>query len=171
MRYVSIIVMIVLFSCAKKIDGDLSPTSITDVVFTDSFSPVSYENPLSRRVIMPEDIDIGLIISPETSDPDLRAVYSFIDNFFKQLVSEKRIVSFFSDASFNSYRLRYGNSTFKGKYVLRVSRPELSTTEPFSVSYKIIREKSVNIGKFELTPINQSYIITDFEYKGFDELF
>lgn len=165
-----IFLILIHSGCSRKIEGSDSPVFFGDVIFTDSFSPSAYEFPLSRKVIIAEDTDIGIIIPEDTADPRTRGIYSLVNNFFEQLYAGKNLSLFFSNAVFNSYRLRYNNLKPSGTYKLRVSRPD-DTASSFRIKYKLMMKDKNIIGEFELTAKDDSYIITDFEYRPFDEIF
>ena len=63
-----LMILFCVFSCERKVKGDADATDFDDLVYTDSFSPASFEAPLSRKIIRMQDVDIGFLIDSDTGN-------------------------------------------------------------------------------------------------------
>lgn len=167
----SFFILLTFLHCTKKIEGEENAVDLADLVFTDSFSPVSYEYPLSRKIVKMVDTDIGGIIDPETTNPLWRSIYNTVNDFFLSLSKGEKSALHFTESSFNSFRLRYGTPSISSRYSLRVSSPEDDSAEKFWIQFKIIVHGKKQIGRLELIKQESSFFINDFEYQGLDALF
>lgn len=166
-----IAVIFVLSGCDKKNIGAEKPEDFGDVIYTDSFSPISYEYPLSRKIIPIEDTDIGITINPDTTNPLYRAVYKTVSDLFKELSSGNDISLYFTESAFNSFRLRYRSDKIGSRYTLLVGEPQENGVGVLSIKFKMVTDKKKIKGIIELTKKDENYVVSDFENTGFDELF
>lgn len=166
-----LMILFCVFSCERKVKGDVDATDYDDLVYTDSFSPASFEAPLSRKIIRMQDVDIGFLIDSDTGNPIRRSLYMTVENFFKALAGKGDLESSFVLSTYNSFYLRYGNPKLSKRYQLRVGIPENENTKMLWISYKLIIQGKSYIGKLQLSKNEESYIISDFEYQGLDDLF
>lgn len=173
MKFICIIFMVLLcsFSCERKIKGDADATDYDDLVYTDSFSPASFEAPLSRKVIRMQDIDIGFLIDPDAGNPVRRSLYLCVETFCKAIAGNGDLEACFLASAYNSFRLRYGSPQLAKRYRLRVGVPDNENGGVLWVSYKLIVQGKSYVGKLQLSKKDENYIISDFEYQGLDDLF
>lgn len=160
-----------IFSCERKIKGDADATDFDDLVYTDSFSPASFEAPLSRKVIRMQDVDIGFLIDPGSGSPVRRSLYLIVDRLFKSISSAEDIEDCFLPSAYNSFYLRYGKPQLPKRYSLRVGIPDNESSDVLWISYKLIVKGISYVGKLQLSKNNGNHIISDFEYSGLDDLF
>ena len=99
------------------------------------------------------------------------SLYTTVENFFKALAGKGDLESSFVLSTYNSFYLRYGNPKLSKRYQLRVGIPENENTKMLWISYKLIVQGKIYIGKLQLSKNEESYIISDFEYQGLDDLF
>ena len=69
----------IIFSCKKERSEEVDVFG--EIIYTDSFSPKAWENPIKREKIEAIDKDIGKIIDKDTIDPGLRKIVNLIENF------------------------------------------------------------------------------------------
>ena len=166
-----LIILFCTFACERKVKGDADATDFDDLVYTDSFSPASFEAPLSRKIIRMQDVDIGFLIDSDTGNPIRRSLYTTVENFFKALAGKGDLESSFVLSTYNSFYLRYGSPKLEKRYSLRVAVPDNENAERMWISYKLIIQGKSYIGKLQLSKNEKNYIISDFEYQGLDDLF
>ena len=188
-----------LFSCKKRDENEYKDV-YGEIIYTDSFSPIQWENPLSRNNIQEVDMDIGKFIKQDVMDPKLRRILKLVENYvyyIKQKDSDK-IKSILTPSAFNSFSLRIPDINFDKKYKVRVAYPEslypAKTEEPKEesenesevksseesyqtdknhiwVDFKISFKTSSIISKLEIETSNpNNYIISDFENQFFEDL-
>ena len=165
------IILLSVFSCERKVKGDADATDYDDLVYTDSFSPASFEAPLSRKVIRMQDVDIGFLIDSESGNPIRRSLYLCVENFCKAIAGNGDLEDCFLPSTYNSFYLRYGKPQLEKRYRLRVGVPDNESAGMLWISYKLIVKGNSYVGKLQLSKKEESYIISDFEYQGLDDLF
>lgn len=159
------------FSCERRIKGDADATDFDDLVYTDSFSPASFEAPLSRKVVRMQDVDIGFLIDSDSGNPVRRSLYLIVDKLFKSISSGDDVEDCFLPSAYNSFYLRYGNPQLPKRYSLRVGIPDNESSGVLWISYKLLVAGKSYVGKLQLSKKDENYIISDFEYSGLDDLF
>ena len=164
-----ILIILTLSSCTKSLKGEEEPLFAQDVIFSDSFSPASYESPASRKIINVGDTDLGAFISSDSNEPMQNNLFSSRQAFVT-IKNKKPIEELFSDACYNSFILRYPKYYFSETYQLRIAVPQISFDAPFAVNYKLILPKRKILGTLELSKHEESYLISDYTSEGFDFL-
>ena len=165
-----ILIILTLSSCTKSLKGEEEPLFAQDVIFSDSFSPASYESPASRKIINVGDTDLGAFISSDSNEPMQKTIFLAVDKLFVTIKNKKPIEELFSDACYNSFILRYPKYYFSETYQLRIAVPQISFDAPFAVNYKLILPKRKILGTLELSKHEESYLISDYTSEGFDFL-
>lgn len=189
-----LLVFIFFFSCTKKKAlNDILYSDLTgDIIYTDSFIPHEWEEPLKRKRITPVDKDIDFFISKDVTDPNLREMLSVIENFFK-LFKEGNISdmqTLLNSSAFNSFRLRSQDIIIRENYILRVAYPSFllpvkkssdqtsdavqssrkDSLEKLWIDFKLIFESASIKSSLELQRLENKYIITDFDNQFFSDL-
>jgi|GEM_PF-1346827 len=193
-----IFAILILISCFKK-DEDEYKDVYGEIIYTDSFSPIQWENPLSRNKIEEVDVDIGKFIKQDVMDPKLRKILKITENFISYIKSKdmEKVESILTPSAYNSFTLRFPEINFNKSYTIRVAYPEAlyKTTEIETeenpedenpenlqentnseeniiwIDFKIIFQTSSIISKLEIDTSNSDeYKISDFENQFFDDL-
>ncbi len=172
--YFIILILFMIFSCKKTREEETDVFG--DVVYTDSFSPKEWENPISRVKIEALDKDIGKIIEKDAIDPRLRNIVNIIENFilYSGRKDFNKIKEILTSSAYNSYILRYPDVIINKKYFIRIAYPEQIDNSQYWLQYKIIFPVKTIISKIEIENNGRILKISDFDeklFKDFEELF
>lgn len=156
------------FSKGEKEFADIDDS----FVYSDSFSPIDWENPLTRKNIDSGDKDIGIFISEDIIDPKIRILRSTIIDFFNILKSDDRsdLDNLLTKSALNSFNLRYADIKITEDFQIRVGMPEDYSQNSLWIDYKMILPNNSLIGKIFLEYNGDECKIGDFENKFFAEL-
>lgn len=164
------IFILIIFSCKKEINDEVNVFG--EAVYTDSFSPKAWENPIAREKIEAVDKDIGKIIEKDTIDPGLRNIVNLIENFV--LYSSKRdfdkIKDILTSSAYNSFILRFPDVKINKEYYIRVAYPEHIERESYWIQFKILFSTESVVSKIEIEKHGKSIIISDFENNFFSDI-
>jgi len=143
-----------------------------DVIFTDSFSPPDWENPVMRKRIITGDRDIGEFIQPDVIEPKLRKLDARIKLFLNNVRDGKveKQKDLLSRSAYNSFKLRYSELIIEDPFTVRVAIPENLKVNKFWVPVKILFPTRSISSKIEVEYTKQIPVITDFENKLLDEI-
>ena len=143
-----------------------------EIIYTDSFSPKAWENPIKREKIEAIDKDIGKIIEKDTIDPRLRKIVNLVENFILYSFEKKfnKIENILTPSAYNSFILRFPDVKINKKYFIRVAYPEQIEKERFWIQFKILFTVESIVSKIEIEKSGGSYKITDFENKFFNDI-
>lgn len=191
-----LILISIFLSCKKKEETEYKDTS-GEIVYTDSFSPEEWENPINRQKVEAIDKDIGKFINEDIMDPNLRRILLVIQAFFKNVNENNinEIKKILTPSAYNSYTLRFPQVKFLKEYKLRIAYPEnfqnqvqsanasvssISTQQKSSAStllidhqwvkFKILFPTKSVISKFEIEFNNDDTLISDFDNQFFIDI-
>lgn len=172
--YVIVLIILIIFSC-KKTEEEGSDV-FGEIVYTDSFSPKEWENPVARAKIEALDKDIGKIIEKDSIDPRLRNIVSIIENFilYSSRRDFNRVKDILTSSAYNSYVLRYPDVTINKKYSIRIAYPDQIDASQFWLQYKIIFPTYTIISRIEIENNGRNLKISDIDekfFKNIEELF
>jgi hypothetical protein len=163
--------ILALFSCKKTPEPE-ETNVFGEIIYTDSFSPTDWENPVGRLRIESQDKDIGKIIKQDTLDQKYLKVYEVINNFVNNIQTKKydEIQKHLTPAAYNSFNLRLPVIPQDKKFNLRVAYPENVDADKYWVDFKIMFQNRSVIAKIEIEKSGKGYMISDFESKFFTDL-
>lgn len=126
--FYTFLILILLFSSCKKNDEKEYKEVYGETIYTDSFSPPEWENPISRLRIDAIDKDIGQFIKIDVMEPKLRKILVLIETFIKELknlnnVDFSNIDPLLTPSALNSFSLRYIGIHISDDYQLRIAYP------------------------------------------------
>ncbi|HNZ26976.1 MAG TPA: hypothetical protein PLG34_10720 [Spirochaetota bacterium] len=170
-KFILITCAFLALTCFNK--GEKELADIDDAfVYSDSFSPIDWENPLTRKNIDSGDKDIGVFISEDIIDPKIRILRSTVINFFNILKSDDRsdMENILTKSALNSFNLRYADIKIAEEFQIRVGMPEDYSQDSLWIDYKMMLPNRSIIGKIFLEYDGDECKIGDFENKFFAEL-
>ena len=161
---------ILFLSCVDEA-GELAEFD-EDIIFTDSFSPADWEQPISRKSLKSGDKDIGLFLREDVMDPLRRQILTLSDSFFENLSQNKidSLEELFTPSAYNSFKLRVPEMAFENDYIIRVTPPEDTGDGFYRIKCKLLFPGRSFIADFELTRVEENFRISDFDNDFFDEL-
>ena len=169
--FIILIISTILFSC-KKIESQENKNEFGEAIYTDSFAPKEWENPLGRIKVEATDKDIGKFINYDTIEPRLRKTLDIINDFVMYMKNNdtEKISKILTPSAYNSFILRYNKVDINKEYEIRISYPENIENESMWLDIKLIFPHGSIVSKIELEYLNANYKIGDFENKFFDDL-
>lgn len=170
-KFIIITFSILALSCFNKGEKDFADID-ESFIYSDSFSPIDWENPLTRKNIDSGDKDIGIFISEDIIDPKIRILRSTIIDFFNILKSDNRtdLENLLTKSALNSFNLRYADIKIAEDFQIRVGLPEDYSQNALWIDYKMILPNKSLIGKIFLEYNGSECKVGDFENKFFAEL-
>jgi len=172
LKLITLIIMVFLiFGCAKKKNTEESE-SAKDVIFTDSFSPLDWENPINRKQLLSGDKDIGNFIKEDVTDPKLRNTLLIVKNFVNNLknTNKTEFNKIMSLSLYNSFILRYSDISFNENYELRVEHPQDLTQNNIWIKFKVKTKDKTYLGRLYLEYESSNCKISDYDDMFFTEL-
>lgn len=166
-----LLISIFFMSCKKEDEAEYTDV-FGDIIYTDSFSPKEWENPVARKKINAVDKDIGKFINKDVTEPKLRTILKLIESFIENIRTKNHnlIQKSLTPSAFNSFALRIPDITFEKNYDLRVAYPENIDQKRFWIEFKILFLTKSIITKIQFEHRDNQYFISDFENKFFDDL-
>lgn len=182
---ISVLLIILLGTSCKKKDEHEYKDVYGDIIFTDSFSPMEWENPGIRRKVEAVDKDIGQFIKQDIMDPKLRKIMKLMEKFISY-IHEKNVTgiqNILTPSAFNSYTLRAPEVTFIDEYEVRVAYPDSFLADDpnkpqsidamgsnFWIKFKVLSANKSLYSTVELQQENDEFKISDFENKFFSDI-
>lgn len=170
-KFILITFAFLAINCFNK--GEKEFADIDDAfIYSDSFSPIDWENPLTRKNIDSGDKDIGIFISEDIIDPKIRILRSTVIDFFNILKSDNRsnLENILTKSALNSFNLRYADIKIDEDFQIRVGMPEDYSQNALWIDYKMMLSNKSLIGRIFLEYNDSECKIGDFENKFFAEL-
>ena len=163
-------VILIIFSCKKNASEEVD--NFGEIVYTDSFSPGAWENPINREKIEAIDKDIGKIIQNDTIDPGLRNIINLIENFILYSTQKNfdKIKDILTSSAYNSFILRFPDININKKYYIRIAYPEQIEKERYWIQFKILFPAESIASRLEIEKSGSSLHISDFENNLFTDL-
>jgi len=170
--FVILLTLVIFFSCKKSQEVPEEKNIFGETIYTDSFSPSSWENPVARTKIEAEDKDIGKIIKENNLDQRYQKIFELVNNFltFIQSKNNDEMQKIMTPSAYNTYILHYPEIPSDKKYQLRVAYPENVNADKYWIDFKILFQNSNIISKIEVEKNNRSFRISDIESKFFTDL-
>lgn len=171
-NYLLIVILMIFSLGCEKEDEKLYSEIGDDIIFTDSFSPADWENPVARKPVVSGDKDIGVFIDEDVIDPKLRNILSTINSFISIIRTENDsgLDKILTPAAFNSFELRNKELVFRDKYQLRIENPTNLYTDVFWIKFKLLFSQKSFVGSVELEFKDEQCLISDFENAVFKEV-
>lgn len=184
----TIFILFSIISCIKKSETSQIYSDLSDdIVYTDSFIPNAWEEPLKRRRINPIDKDIGNFIYKDTTEPFLREIYYTINTFFISFKNKNfgELENILTTSALNSFKIRASEVELNENYILRIAYPEffskhidatadqnqiLIIPDKFWIDFKLLFSNYSIKSSLELRKIGEKFFISDFDTQFFVEL-
>lgn len=136
-----------------------------DLVFTDSFSPDSWEYPIARKGVKAGDKDIGYYIKEDVLNPDYRELLNLVRGYLSELSENniEKVREVMQDSAYNALKLHYPDVEFSSDYDIRVEQTDLINNEYFWVKFKLMFPKISIVTEIEIFNNGKELKINDFE--------
>ena len=171
--FLIIIIFFLIFSCKKKDETEYKDI-FGEIIYTDSFSPKEWENPIARTKIKAIDKDIGNFIKKDVMDPKLRKILNLVEGFINNIKNNNinEIQNILTPSAYNSFTLRFSSSDifFGEEYIIRIGYPVDIKDEQFWIQFKILFPTKSLISKLEIEFSEDDCKISDFENKFFSDI-